>query len=213
MKAFIIKYWKGEGKLWKVFWIWNILIPFIASFIEQAVIIIHVYFMTDIQLNNPLMYRVLIRSAVIVLSLFSFAYFIWSLVSLWRSAFNCSNRFFGYLARVWVVGVLIVSAGFLVQKTLFPNLIFDDSRGDIILNPDQFHMEQKVPDDSAWQKVTIGLSMEEAEKILGKPGSSTIFDSGLSAWSYWSYKYDKNDDPMLIWFPSGKIYNVLRLFN
>jgi len=39
---------------------------------------------------------------------FIVAYTIWALVSLWRSAFNCSKAIFGYLARVWVIFVILL---------------------------------------------------------------------------------------------------------
>ena len=53
------------------------------------------------------------------------AYSIWAFVSLWRSAFNCSKRFYGYLARSWIIIQLCIAIVFPILGTVYPESIFN----------------------------------------------------------------------------------------
>ncbi|MBN2603372.1 MAG: outer membrane protein assembly factor BamE [Candidatus Thermoplasmatota archaeon] len=213
MKKFIKKNWNGKEKLWKVFWIWNLLFQVIISTVTDIIFIATVFpvwlmIAANNNFNNISPLQFLLAFFGILVTLFSLSYFVWSLVSLWRSAFNSSKRIFGYLARCWVIFVLFISIVVPILGTIFPNSIFNDPDDEIILEPGQISFEQKAPSDSDWDKITQGLDKEQVEKLLGESSSIIDVSDGTSIWSYWSYKYNENDDHILIWMPSGKVYKV-----
>jgi len=79
------KAWKGEEKLWRVFWLYwflgnialSLLIPFIALF------------------SLPL-----VNMIASVVSLISLVYFVMSMILVWRCAFRTKHEYWGYIARV-----------------------------------------------------------------------------------------------------------------
>ncbi len=83
----------GQERLWKVFWIWCFALPFGVAF----VLAITVY----TTLSQPL--GLLFNVILLIYNVFVF-------IGLWRCAFNCEKRFWGYIARVFTVLGLIGSA-------------------------------------------------------------------------------------------------------
>lgn len=96
----IKKAWRGQERLWKVFWIYNVLvgivINLVASFLESADVVIHGVWL-----------------------LFSLVYTVWILVSEWRCAFNVDWKFWGYVIRVLIVSIpVLLVLGFVVGGVL-----------------------------------------------------------------------------------------------
>ena len=91
--------WKGNERLWKVFWIYNWLFGAAFDLAWKAA-----------EPRLPI-------AAEVVLALLGLVWGVWVIVSLWRCAFNASWRPWGYIARGLVVvsvlaGILVVGAGF-----------------------------------------------------------------------------------------------------
>ncbi len=87
----------GEERLWRVFWIYNILGVSLFLLIEkfcQA-------FLIAAENNNRSYIGMTIFMGVIVI--LSIPYIIWALTSLWRCAFNTGWKGWGYLGRAYVV--------------------------------------------------------------------------------------------------------------
>ncbi len=76
---------KGVEKLWKVFWIYNVTLGLVLSFVLQ--VIGHLAIL-------PLLY---------IFLLIGILWTIWILVGLWKCAFNTKWEGWGYLARAFVV--------------------------------------------------------------------------------------------------------------
>ncbi len=214
MQSIIIRNWKGEEKLWKVFLIWNFLVAIVLSLFSEIISLITLLPVAlQVGVNKNLhgitFPKVILAFVGIFVIIFSLAYFIWALVSLWRSAFNSSKKILGYLARLWVIAVLFFSIVAPVLGIIYPNSIFDDfDDDDLIIEPGEFNFEQKAPTVKAWSKITIGHDKRKVEEILGSSPLKIDRDDGISIWSYWSYKYDKEDDPILFMIPWGKVYKI-----
>ena len=91
---------KGHEKLWKVFWIYGL----------AAILVPQIIFM--VLGDRSFLMNLKIMALLIDLSL------MWWLVSTWRCAFNVDRRFWGYLARIYVLmlPVMIYAFGFLALK-------------------------------------------------------------------------------------------------
>jgi hypothetical protein len=81
--------WRGEEKLWKVFWIYWVIASIIIRIIDKAT-----------GNTNAEVYT--------KLDLLEILYGLWILVSLWRCAFNTKWKYLGYLVRLWCSLVLIL---------------------------------------------------------------------------------------------------------
>ena len=86
--CWVKKSWNGEERLWKVFWLYFFL--FGAIYGVLTFIIGQFYCLPFI----PVVF-------VLMLSL-------WSMVSIWRCAFNSRNRVWAYLARIWVCFLIFI---------------------------------------------------------------------------------------------------------
>jgi hypothetical protein len=99
----LFRYWRGEGPLWKVFWLYGVL----ASNIGVALV---AWGLVTARIGHGAL------AGLVVLLL---AYTVWVLVSIWRCAGNVHYRYFGLLARAltvaWAVNALLVS-GFLLLE-------------------------------------------------------------------------------------------------
>ena len=87
--SWIKRAWRGEERLWKVFWVYGVLLAAglsIAAFIAKILL-------------GPVGY--------IVLAVVRIAYSIWLLVAQWRCAFNVEWTFWGYIARIQAIVILI----------------------------------------------------------------------------------------------------------
>jgi len=128
MATFIIRNWKGEEKLWKVFWIWYVLVAPVVTAATQVIsfltlfpIAIHVEYAGN--LPGITFKEAILALLGISIIIFSVIYLTWVFMSLWRSAFNCSNKVLGYLARLCVVTPLFFGVLSLLGL-IFPNSIF-----------------------------------------------------------------------------------------
>jgi hypothetical protein len=93
-------YWRGEGPLWKVYWLYGVL----GSTVLALVLLL-------------LMQRGAIDSAWFQLVLLLLAaYTVWIVVSVWRCAFNVEKPLYGHMARAltvaWAINAMML-LGFL----------------------------------------------------------------------------------------------------
>lgn len=95
MKNHIIKAWNGEERLWKVFWLYNILGMYLFARLSNFLLAIGAAAEKNSHNNNEVF--------VLISSLAIFAYLIWAVCSLWRCAFNVERKWWGYLGRAYVV--------------------------------------------------------------------------------------------------------------
>ena len=212
MNMFLKKYWNGEEKLWKVFWIWNFFVQIIISTAADIIFFITVFpvvFMVAANKNfdNISFTDLLLAPIGFFALLFSLAYCIWAMVSLWRSAFNSSQKIYGYLARLWVVLAIFLSVIAPTIGILFPDSIFNDFGDEIFVEPGEISYEHKAPTDLEWSKITFGQHKVKVKEILGTAPLSIGEDAQL-VWNYWTYKYNKDDDDFLKIIPWGKVYKV-----
>lgn len=83
--AFLLKYWHGQGPLWRVFWLYGVL----TSHVLAA---IYIFAMTA---NAVALQQVLLPLC--------FLYTLWIVVSVWRCAPNTSRELYMYVARALTV--------------------------------------------------------------------------------------------------------------
>jgi len=94
---FISRSWLGTEKLWKVFWLYNVLTGLVVDFIFNKLLLGN---------NNQL-------TALFVALLAP--YFIWVFVALWRCAFNSRWPALGYVVRALIVLALLASCILMLQ--------------------------------------------------------------------------------------------------
>lgn len=91
-------YWRGEGPLWRVFWLWGV----IGSWILAALFLGAVL---TLGISWPL---------YIVTGIVMITYTAWILVSVWRCAPNVDAEHWGVIARAltfaWALNVVFVGA-------------------------------------------------------------------------------------------------------
>ena len=87
LEFFFFNYWNGKEKLWKAFW----LIGMLGRIIVALIVIIFLQIGQIIGLT---------WSIAILSILFILIYIIWSVVSIWRCAFNTKNKNWGHAARI-----------------------------------------------------------------------------------------------------------------
>jgi hypothetical protein len=98
----LIHYWHGEGPLWKLYWIYGVLISTLGGTVLLA----------------GVMQALLPMPVLLVLLAAGMAYTAFILVSIWRSAFNIASDPFGidreawgWLARVMTFGWALNAGG------------------------------------------------------------------------------------------------------
>ncbi|MDX1610093.1 MAG: hypothetical protein R3225_08230 [Halofilum sp. (in: g-proteobacteria)] len=98
MKAIVQRYWRGDGPLWRVFWLWGV----VGSWLLAAVFLLAVQ---GLGISWPLY----LITAVIMLG-----YTVWILVSVWRCAEHAQPEYWGAIARAltvaWALNVILVGA-------------------------------------------------------------------------------------------------------
>lgn len=110
--AFVGRYWRGEGPLWRLYWLYGVLTSCVIALL----------------IGLPAAYGWIGPAATFVALLLGAAYTVWILVSVWRCAFNIEGEplgmgaeFWGLLARwltvAWAINVAALSA-MLFQSTL-----------------------------------------------------------------------------------------------
>jgi hypothetical protein len=98
-------YWRGEGPLWKVYWLYGVLgsnvLALILLLLVRADAVATLWFQ--------------------IVWLLLAAYTVWIVVSVWRCAFNVENPMYGHMARAltvaWAINALMV-LGFLELEFL-----------------------------------------------------------------------------------------------
>ncbi len=83
--GWILRSWRGEERIWKVFWIYGLLLGILLSVINDIAV-------TSIGefLDVPFL-------------VFTIIYAIWIIVSAWRSAFNLEWTYWGYIVRILII--------------------------------------------------------------------------------------------------------------
>jgi hypothetical protein len=103
--GFIKRAWRGEEKLWKVFWIWWLLT--VVVLIVILVLLIPVAAVAFFPMLPPFVgllgLFLMIPTFVSVLFIIILPYIVWVCVSVWRCAWNAKLRIWGYLSRVIVI--------------------------------------------------------------------------------------------------------------
>lgn len=89
--GFVISSWKGEEKLWKVFWIYNILLGGVLSLAMEI-------------------FPVEIAAVYFAIMSIGIVWAIWVTVALWTCAFNSSWAGWGYLVRAMIVFSFVAMA-------------------------------------------------------------------------------------------------------
>ncbi len=94
---FVTSYWRGEGRLWVVFWIYGVLLSIIVAGV----------FLAQLATEDPIPG---LKQFLIVAFI---PYTVWVLVSIWRCAFNGENKLYGHMARAltiaWAInGTLLI---------------------------------------------------------------------------------------------------------
>ena len=82
--GFLGRAWRGEEDLWRVYWLYGLLYPVLLLLCIQVLTS-----STIAGMNGSVLFNIL-------MGLFCF----WMCVSLWRCAWNCNWRFWGYWARI-----------------------------------------------------------------------------------------------------------------
>ncbi len=99
----LLRYWRGEGALWKVFWLYGVLASAILGGVYAAAI----------YAGNTVLEQGLLPVLLL--------YTLWIVVSVWRCAPNTEQEFYTYLSRgltiAWALNVLFVVLG--LQMNLF----------------------------------------------------------------------------------------------
>jgi hypothetical protein len=102
---FMGRYWRGDGPLWKIYWLYGVL----GSVVVAAAIVV------------PMVMHWIGPAAAFVALLLGVVYTIWILVGVWRCAFNIAGQplgmdrdGWGMLARMltvaWAINVIALSA-------------------------------------------------------------------------------------------------------
>lgn len=102
--------WRGEERLWKVFWVYGILAGYALDAVTMlgfVMLIPHVHLMPW---HAPVWLYVL--GAVWTIFLWCFS--IWTAVALWKCSFNSGRRYWGYAARVAYVLSVVLTVSHLV---------------------------------------------------------------------------------------------------
>ncbi|MGH6943204.1 MAG: hypothetical protein ACREH6_03145 [Geminicoccaceae bacterium] len=98
--SFAMTYWRGQGPLWKVYWLYGV----IGSNVLALILVL--------LMERGALGTVWFQIVWLLLS----AYTVWIVVSVWRCAFNVENPLYGHMARAltvaWAINALLV-LGFL----------------------------------------------------------------------------------------------------
>jgi hypothetical protein len=103
----IIRAWSGDERLWKVFWLYNvlgfILLTILSGLLANAISPI-----------NSFIGRAIIVVFIGVYLVLYIVYYVWAVCSLWRCAFNVKGKWWGYLSRAYVLMFVLALLGIMV---------------------------------------------------------------------------------------------------
>ena len=98
-------YWRGNGPLWKVYWVYGVL----GSNVLVLILLLLI--------QRSALGSVWFQLVLVLLG----AYTVWIVVAVWRCAFNVENPLYGHMARAltvaWAINALLV-LGFLELQFL-----------------------------------------------------------------------------------------------
>jgi hypothetical protein len=98
--GWIISAWRGEERLWKVFWIYGVLLSIILTVIQFV----------------ALKFGAVANITLLVIRII---YSIWLLVAQWRCAFNAKWTVWSYVIRIFIIlGILGFVLGFVFGSSL-----------------------------------------------------------------------------------------------
>jgi len=107
---YLFKAWRGEERLWKVFWIQHLIGTAVIGLLFSALTII---------LVNAFHYQIPIIVFKFLAVILIVPYGILALCLLWKCAFNVHWKFLGYFCRVYVVFISIAWSTKLVRLVPF----------------------------------------------------------------------------------------------
>jgi len=99
--GFIKRSWRGEEKLWRVFWLYYMLGELIFFMFLYLIM-----FLISIVVTSEPPFLIILVYVIPV-----FGYFIWIIVSLWKCAFNTNWKGWGYLIRILATTVVVCFFG------------------------------------------------------------------------------------------------------
>jgi len=102
--SFIGRSWRGEERLWKVFWLYGFLLGICIQIVFAVLSIALAH-------ASPS----LAGFGSIPIGIFSLVYYIWLYISMWRCAFNADWTIFSYIVRLFVgIGAVGIFAAIIV---------------------------------------------------------------------------------------------------
>lgn len=100
---FVVRYWRGEGPLWKAFWLYGVIPSNIATGLVAW------------GLASGRIGRGVVAALIVLLMMYT----VWVLVSIWRCADNARTEFYGVMARAltaaWALNAVLVSVFLLLD--------------------------------------------------------------------------------------------------
>ena len=93
--SFVLRYWRGDGPLWKIFWIYGVLLSLAISGLYAAALY-----------ADAVSYQQVLLPVLL-------AYTVWIVVAVWRCAPNTGQEVYRYLARgltiAWAINVVLIA--------------------------------------------------------------------------------------------------------
>lgn len=93
--GFFKRAWRGEEKLWKVFWLYGVLLYTVLSLVFLVLLV------------PVVLASLMIPAFGLVPFIIMLPYTVWVWVAVWRCAWNAKWRLWGYVARILVVVVIL----------------------------------------------------------------------------------------------------------
>lgn len=87
---FVGKYWRGEQRLWKAFWLFGALGNLIMSMTQKLIAVASLEVAT-------------------LFSILALIYGIWSIVSIWNCAYNVNWRWWGHITRGYIILQIVLT--------------------------------------------------------------------------------------------------------
>ena len=113
MKDLILKHWNGEERLWKVYWIYGILLGVILFGVIGNALVVWLSFSIDHYF--PLSFSIDRVLPLVIYNAWTIAYMVWNNVSIWRCSDNVNWKGWVTIARILVVlgiiSTLVISIG------------------------------------------------------------------------------------------------------
>ncbi len=109
--TFVEYYWRGEGPLWKVYWLYGVLLSTGLAVVIAAAGLRH-------WVSLPGLIAMLVGLAV---------YTVWVLVSVWRCAENIEGQPFGYDPELWTAVARTATVAWAINEVALSILLIQMS--------------------------------------------------------------------------------------